>query len=651
MRKKSDSPFEHIELHSAIVFWVLAMALGAFASCAFLDISVNTTLAIGIGCCVVSIIALICKFNTTSYILLSCSIGFLLFANAQNGVIHFPDKIIPQQPATISGNVVQITKQNAEQTQLILSGWMDAQTLPKMDNIRIRLTIYPQEDKPNGKAIQVGDSILTVCTIRTPRMKFLNEAFDERTYARGIDVNWFGSTTSDKVKTLRSASGYQHLRNVINTAIIAKINTLFTSSTAAFVKAILLADRSDLSYETQQNFSLSGVAHLLSLSGFHIAILSGAFILLLNIFTRNRWLKFICFVFFVIAFVWLTGMQHSAIRSGAMSILFLTGWVIQRPTNPLNVVSIVLLAAMFISPSMLFAASFQMSMLSICGIMLFYPVIRCGLINLFNVEKEQKRRLYVINSLTMTLSASVLIDPLVAYYFHCISILSPLTNIIVIPIFSLGLVASLVSVCCSFISISLGTLFATAVEWCVELCQWLAMSASSLSFAAITNIYNITFLATLSSIAVVYILLAGKWRVLLLRLCVCVSVIFAVSVIATNTEDDAVEVYPTEKYCILSIPLADGEKFIWLADRYPKQKYFNASRLKNFVEEQNVKYIAVSGSFGYEFAKENNIGNKYKIRMLTSAEQKHLERMYLNGRNIRSIIQYYKFIPNEKYSR
>lgn len=223
----------------------------------------------------------------------------------------------------------------------------------------------------------------------------------------------------------------------------------------------------------------------------------------------------------IMAFGLVTNLQPPVVRAGWMAIIFMFSKAMQRQTNWLNIVSLVLLGTIVVSPELLYSVSFQLSLLSVLGIFLCYEVFRqfigkafdaCfyklsssfrthlqespaqseefvlakiapsfrpgdSLIrvsdgnNTFWLEDTTMRRksdtgfvAYLKNSLAITLSASVVLTPLVVYYFNMFSLIAPLTNLLIIPLFSGALVFAVISIMFSFIYLPLGLYYAYNVE-------------------------------------------------------------------------------------------------------------------------------------------------------------------------------------------
>jgi len=233
---------------------------------------------------------------------------------------------------------------------------------------------------------------------------------------------------------------------------------------------------------------------------------------------------------------------------------------------------------------------------------------------------------------------------LVAYYFNIFSIVSPLVNLIIVPLFTVGLVFSVISVIFSFIFFPIAEIFAGCVELIFKLCVQISMFVSSFDFAAITNHQSLVLIAILSSISVIYILSSRAKQQLIFRLTVCILFFPAILFLSKKPIQTELEIFAKDKYCLLSVPLNSGEKFVWIADRKPSYSeinYFDRGLIDFFEMNKNIKYVGISGNFGNEFVQkilsEKENFAQYKIYKLSFLEQREIENRFLNGKYISQI--------------
>ncbi|MCL2039114.1 MAG: ComEC family competence protein [Bacteroidetes bacterium] len=601
-----------------------------FFICANLEIANNYALWIGIGFLIIGGTIGIIKYKNIGFYLLSVALGFILFANSNNNPTTTINYSFASQPAIINGKVKSILKKESDKQRIIVEGNFSSKTLPTTYNTAILLTIEGTINKDID--IEIGDKVIIDAHIRPPKESVFKYDFDEVTYNKSIGTNWIGYTHSDKVYKSENANLMQKVVNLCYNNLSKRIDSVFTTQTASFIKAITLGDKTGLSYEDKNRFALAGIAHILAISGFHIGIISAIILFILSLFTPNVWLKFVIFSIFVCLFVFITGWQPATIRAGSMAILFMFGRTINKETNMLNVASIILLLVIVINPSLLYSVGFQLSLISVLGIFLFSDIIKEKLLALF----KHKLANYIVYSISITLSASIVINPLIAYYFNMFSIISPLTNLLVIPLFSLCLVFAVISIITSFIYFPLGLVYGYIVELLTKLCFQITYIAADSKYSAISYHLYLFIIATIISLCFIYICVSNNNKQFIFRFCIAVFIVASSFFIFDNKSTNEIKLYTKDKYCLLNIPLSDDSSFVWIADRRPnikdRQKYYNDEGLKKFFQDKRISCIAINGNYGKEFA---SLHCKHiKTISLSHSQQRQLEQMFLDGKYI-----------------
>lgn len=198
---------------------------------------------------------------------------------------------------------------------------------------------------------------------------------------------------------------------------------------SSLLAGLLLGVSATLPKQILDGFNAAGLTHIIALSGFNISIVAGAVLGLL------RWLPLSLRLAIAIIVIWLfvllTGAAPSAVRAGLMGMIILSAGLFGRLSD--ISVSLVLSAALMViaNPKILFGdIGFQLSFLATVGIIYFSPF----LIN-FN-----KTKFTIINNLIVpTLAALIMVTPILMVNFGRVSIIAPLTNVLVVPLVPLAM--------------------------------------------------------------------------------------------------------------------------------------------------------------------------------------------------------------------
>ena len=198
----------------------------------------------------------------------------------------------------------------------------------------------------------------------------------------------------------------------------------------AVVAAMSLGDKSALTRDLKDTYSVSGASHVLALSGLHLGII---YMLLSVLLPRCRWpaLSQLLIILFIWAFVFLVGMSVSVVRSAIMLTVYGLLSIGNRDKMSINALAFTAIVMLMWNPAWLFDVGFQMSFLAVFAILLFVPLFD----DVFSAEYLMAHRWIkrIWGLVVVSCSAQLGVAPLIAFYFGRFSTYFLLTNFIVIP--------------------------------------------------------------------------------------------------------------------------------------------------------------------------------------------------------------------------
>ncbi|HYG08411.1 MAG TPA: ComEC/Rec2 family competence protein, partial [Pyrinomonadaceae bacterium] len=156
----------------------------------------------------------------------------------------------------------------------------------------------------------------------------------------------------------------------------ARMSELFSAETAGVLQAALLGNRHGLSRESAERFRVGGTFHVLVISGLHISFIGGLVLLLMRRLTGRRALQFVvpCVVLWLYALA--VGAESSVVRAALMFTVVALAPVVGRRGATLNALGGAALALLAYRPAELFDPSFQLTFLSVFGIVaLGWPLV------------------------------------------------------------------------------------------------------------------------------------------------------------------------------------------------------------------------------------------------------------------------------------
>lgn len=232
---------------------------------------------------------------------------------------------------------------------------------------------------------------------------------------------------------------------------LAKIDqTDLQKRTREFAKGIILADRTEMDQETVRDFRDSGMMHILAISGTHMAIIFGVIVLVLNFIVppKYRRHKIIVALLLIWSFAVFIDFGNSVVRSCIMITSYYVFVLLQRKTDLLHSMALAGLIILILNSNQLFEVGFQLSFCAVLGIYWFnQPILK------YLPKAKNKFQNFMLNVLSISLSAQIGTIPLVIYYFHQYSAVSIIANLVIIPFAEIVIVFSLLMVILISISI------------------------------------------------------------------------------------------------------------------------------------------------------------------------------------------------------
>ncbi len=199
-------------------------------------------------------------------------------------------------------------------------------------------------------------------------------------------------------------------------------------------EALLLGYKSDLNEDTNLIFTRTGTLHILAVSGMHagliFTILNWVFSFLKK-FKRGNLLQAIIILCCLWFYALMSGLSASVIRAAVMFSLMTIGKLVNRSNNPINTIFSSAFVLLVYDPNFLFDPGFQLSYAAVLGIGFCYSKIRV----LYG--KKPKLIVSICDLINVSICAQLLTFPISIFYFNQFPSYFLVTNLIVIPIYTI----------------------------------------------------------------------------------------------------------------------------------------------------------------------------------------------------------------------
>ncbi len=275
------------------------------------------------------------------------------------------------------------------------------------------------------------------------------------------------------------------------------LTVCFPEDALPFAQALLLGDTTLLDYKTDTDFKVSGIRHVVAVSGLHVSIL----IALLGAVTfRKKYLMVPVGLGTLMLFAALAGFTPSVTRACIMSGLLLLALLFNREYDGATALSFAVLVMLLWNPLVIASVSFQLSVASVAGIYCFRQGIRAWLLSLYPHPKGKglgsKLIFWFDTSVSISVSAMVFTTPLCAWYFGMVSLVGVVTNLLALWLIS-AIFYGIMAVCVLYALLPAAAVVLTKlVSWLIRYVLTVADLMADVPLAAVytESVYIVAWL-------------------------------------------------------------------------------------------------------------------------------------------------------------
>lgn len=198
--------------------------------------------------------------------------------------------------------------------------------------------------------------------------------FDARRYYQILDIQ----ARIQNTVIVEETASYDRFREGlyrIRTYLSALLDVCFEEKDASIMKAILLGEKGGLDEETKKLYQLSGIIHILSISGLHISIIGMGLYKMLHKVRCPEIINVILSIALMYCYGVMTGMSISAYRAIMMFGIHVAAGLFGRTYDMLTAMAIAAISVLFRQPLYLYHSGFLFSFGAILAIGIFLPVI------------------------------------------------------------------------------------------------------------------------------------------------------------------------------------------------------------------------------------------------------------------------------------
>ncbi len=353
--------------------------------------------------------------------------------------------------------------------------------------VRVRIRLL----KP-APGLELGTAVMLKAVLAPPARPALPGGYDfaRSAYYRRLGAVGYAFAAPEVLHhvptipfLMRLRIGIEHARKTIGERIASHL----PGQAGAIANALMTGERGRISESTREAYRDSGLLHLLSISGLHMAIMGGTVFFALRLvlamwpaialrYPIKKWAAAGAIVA-ALAYLLVSGTTHATQRAFVMISIMMLAVICDRPAIALRNVALAALALLMMRPSSLLNVGFQMSFAAVVALVASYEALR----ERRRLQEPDVPRgavmtglLFFAGTVGSTLIASLAVAPIGAFHFHKAQQYAVLANLIAVPICNFIVMPMALA---SFILMPLGMEFGSLaimgqgialMTWCAE---------------------------------------------------------------------------------------------------------------------------------------------------------------------------------------
>lgn len=281
----------------------------------------------------------------------------------------------------------------------------------------------------------IGDSLsIASCTFSVPDSDYL---FDSASYNMADGI--FLSIENAEGVTL-SVNNSRRVKNLL-IDYKERIKSEFVIKTGeqcgGFLAGMVFGDKDNISDSTKTSMYRSGIGHVMAVSGLHVSIIAALLMFILKQMRINRYLSFLLMNLAAAVIILMAEAPVSALRAAIMIDFIYSAELLRRQSDTLNSLACAVLLLCISNPYVIHSCGFMLSVSGTFGIGVFAPYLTKNIGSSGILSG-------LFKSILQMMCVSVCIMPVSVIYFYEVSLISPITNVLLIPLCTVVLVIGII---------------------------------------------------------------------------------------------------------------------------------------------------------------------------------------------------------------
>lgn len=337
--------------------------------------------------------------------------------------------------------------------------------------------------------LKYGDLVKLKGEYEKPSVARNYKGFDYSKYLKTKEVYGTIYTKQNNIKILaeNQINPISTIVNQIKNNIVEKSKQLIDNENlSGMLIGVLVGDTNYIDEETVINFKNSSLAHMLAVSGQHVTYIVLAVSYALNISKMGKRAGNIITICVLVFFMGITGYTSSVFRAVFMGVLIIIAKLLHRKADIYTSMALAMLIMLIKNPFSIYDIGLWLSYGGTMGMVMLNRVLDKS----FEVKLKnpilEKIVIFTKEMLIVTISAQIMIIPIMALNFNQVSLMFWLANILASPIIAICVIAGFLVMFVAFVNVEIAKVFAIPIKLLLNILVGIAEKVANISFANIT---------------------------------------------------------------------------------------------------------------------------------------------------------------------
>ena len=407
----------------------VAPALGYFLGMFLLTVGLGTASVVGLGICAGIVCILLFPAYRKDVLRGLCFFaGALIVWTCYRLVFYERAIALDGKTVTLTGKITDIEYVGSDRLRVDFKG--------DCGGVSAKLSFYTTNtDIDYGDRIRAKVKVSKISdSVKTDSYSLMTKGI----FLQGSQAESF--TVTDEMPDLLIRSS-MHLRD----SLISQITNTIGGEEGAFASAMLSGDKTKISDSSMRTVYRSGIGHIFCVSGTHVVLIATLLLSIFKTFIRSKRLRLILSVLSIWFFAFAAGLSPSVVRASLFMTVMLSGELVHRRTDGLNVLSLCSLIILTVSPFAAGSVSFLLSFSAVFSLFFAAPILLRG--RTFGRVAE-----HIVPPVVRSCAILFISMPIQLMFFSEISVIAPISNLVLIPFCTLALTMTAIATVLSPVS-------------------------------------------------------------------------------------------------------------------------------------------------------------------------------------------------------